>query len=334
MRAYTAWSLIARERAWARDARGLGRSLAGPSRHRLIVSCGPPHWADHEAARHLARAERIPWVLDLRDPWSLIERLVISLASPLWLRLAARAEARALRAAALVVMNTEIARDAMRVRHPALAGRIEAVLNGVDEDPLPAPPSAGDERARRFLVAYAGTVYLDRDPRGLFRAAAKLIAEIGVGPERFGIELMGDAPAGAVEALAAEEGIARYVRVHPPGPRQAAAAFLARAAVLLSLPQDSHLALPSKIFEYMRYDAAILALAAPGSATAELLRGTGADVVAPHDVETITAALRARYREFEAGRRPAPLAASGRFGRRAQADRLFDAIERIADSAG
>lgn len=326
--AHSAGSSISRERAWANDAYALGRAIGAAGAPRLVVSCGPPHWADHEAARRLAREAGVSLVLDLRDPWSLVERLVSSLASPLWLRTAARCEARAVRQAALVVMNTEAARDAMRRRYPAWAERIEAVLNGVDDD---RPPRAAEKRARRFLIAYAGTVYLDRNPRSLFRAAAKLVAELGVDARSFGIEFMGEAPPGFVEAIAEQEGVAGYVRVHPPGPRQAAAAFLERASVLLNLPQDSHLAIPSKIFEYMRHDAAILALAAPASATAGLLQGTDADVVFPDDVDAIAGVLRARYRDFRAGRRPRPLAALARFSRGAQADRLFHAIARIVE---
>src|SRR5262249_34955014 len=103
--------------------------------------------------------------------------------------------------------------------------------------------------------------------------------------------------------------------------------------VLLNLPQDSHLAIPSKIYEYMRYDAAILALATPESATAALLRGTSADVVHPDDVDGIAAVLRRRLREHDEGWRPLPLASPERFSRRVQADRLFDALESLPAAA-
>jgi glycosyltransferase involved in cell wall biosynthesis len=327
IRAYDTALAVARERAWARNASALGRRLLDPGMHRVVVTCGPPHWADHEAGRRLACTAALPLAIDLRDPWSLVERLPDSLASPLWLRASSRGEARVMREASLVVMNNEPARDAMRALYPQYAERILAVPNGVDDDPLPQPPSSEAERARRFVVAYAGTVYLDRNPRNLFRAAARVVRELSLGPERFGIEFMGETGPGWIEAMAAEEGIGPFVAVHPAGPRLAAAAFLTRASVLVNLPQDSHLAVPSKIFEYMRYEAAILALAAPGSATAALLRDTDADVVDPEDVDGIAGALLRRVREHQAGQRPRALAACERFSRRAQADRLFDALE-------
>jgi len=318
--------IVAGERAWARRASALGRRILDPATHRWIVSCGPPHWADHEAGQRLARTAAIPLAIDLRDPWSLVERLPGSMVSPVLLHASSRAEARVMRSASLVVMNTEAARDAMRVKYPEHAERILAVPNAVDDEALPIPPSSAEERKRRFLVAYAGTVYLDRNPATSSRGGAGG-ARVRAYPERFGIEFMGVAEPGWIEAMAAQEAIAPFVAVHPPGPRLAAAAFLTRASVLVNLPQDSHLAVPSKIFEYMRYDAAILALAAAESATAALLRGTDADVVDPEDIEGITAALLGRIREHDAGRRPRALATCERFSRRAQADRLFDALD-------
>jgi len=85
----------------------------------------------------------------------------------------------------------------------------------------------------------------------------------------------------------------------------------------------------SKIFEYMRYDAWLLALAERESATELLLRETEADVVSPDDVESIAEVLRSRYADHAAGRRPEPIARDPRFSRRAQAECLFEAIEEI-----
>jgi hypothetical protein len=103
--------------------------------------------------------------------------------------------------------------------------------------------------------------------------------------------------------------------------------------VLVSLPQDSHMAIPSKVFEYMRYEAWLLALAEPASATAALLRDTAADVVRPGDMDALADVLRRRYLDFREGRRPARIASDPRFSRRAQAERLFAAIDGVLEAA-
>jgi hypothetical protein len=79
----------------------------------------------------------------------------------------------------------------------------------------------------------------------------------------------------------------------------------------------------------MRYDAWLLALAERDSATELLLRETEADVVSPDDVEGLIEVLRTRYVDHRAGRRPEPIAREVRFGRSAQTERLFDAVEQI-----
>jgi len=328
LRANQAWVEYARTGAWARRAAALGRRLFVAGSHRAVLSSGPPHMA-HEGARLLSRQTGLPLVIDLRDPWCLYERLPGRLASPLWYRCAARYEPRAVRQAALTVMNTEPARRAMVSRYPGQSDQIIAVTNGFDDDEV--VPAA--ERDGRFTIAFAGSVYLDRSPRLLFEAAGRIVRELDLTPTDFGIELMGHHITGdegrPIRAMAERAGIEPFLKLHPPGTRQQAADFLARAVMLLNLPQDSHLAIPSKIFEYMRYDAWLLALAERDSATELLLRETTADVVSPDDVEALTEVLRSRYADHLAGRYPEPIAREARFGRRAQAEYLFDALEKI-----
>ena len=204
-------------------------------------------------------------------------------------------------------------------------------MNGYDEDEkLPAP-----QRDGCFRLAYAGAIYLDRNPRNLFRAAYKVIRELGLASDQFSIEFMGP-PAhldgASIEDLARESGVEAFVKVHPPGTRQEAARFLARSSMLVNLPQDSHLAIPSKVFEYMRFPAWVLAMEETGSATELLLRDTQADVVPPSDVDAIAQVLATRFREHQRGVIPSPSTGAGQYSRRAQAERLFAAIDEVLGS--
>lgn len=326
IRTYYAWLYHRRNLRWAEGAHALGARLARDARPRAVISCGPPHEA-HVAASTIAARFAVPHVVDMRDPWSLVERLPEIIAAPITYRAAERHEARVMRAAQLVVCNTEPAAEAMRARYPHLGDRCIAVMNGYDADPL--PPAAPD---RRFLIAYAGSIYLDRDPGALFRAAARVIHDQGLTPADFGIELMGHEEIAAgpgVLDLAKREGISEYVRRHAPGSRTAALEFLSRAAMLVSLPQDSDMAIPSKVFEYMRYDAWLLALADAGSATARLLTRGGADIVAPHDVVGIARVLEHRLEEFRRSGTPRTPALVPSSSRAEQARIFFAALDRV-----
>ncbi|HEV2132558.1 MAG TPA: hypothetical protein VGR27_15695 [Longimicrobiaceae bacterium] len=324
IRAYFAAKDYALHGSWVRRAARLGESLASRQAYTAVVSCGPPHMA-HEAGRRLSVRTDLPLVMDLRDPWSLWQRLPEAIASPVWLSLARRYERRAVDRASLVVMNTLPACRAMQDRYPEAAKRIIAVMNGYDADPVPAA-----NQGSRFTVGYAGTIYIDRDPRPLFRAAAQVIRELELDPAKFGIELMGDVHSFQelrVEDIAREEGIPEFLRVHAPRLRQEALEFLATAALLVILPQDSDLAIPSKVFEYMQFDAWILALAHPGSAIELTFRDSAIDVVAPDDLPGLTEVLRERYLQHLRGMRPSRDDGLERFSRRAQAQILFEALE-------
>lgn len=336
VRAYFAWLEYAGEGRWARRAARAALHLVETGVHQAVVTCGPPHMA-HEAGRLVARATGLPLVMDLRDPWSLIQRLPEAIASQVWLALAARYERRAVAQAALVVANTEPLRRAMQAAYPARARRIIAVTNGCDAEPV-AQPAAGQEPARRFTLVYAGSIYLDRDPRPLFRAAARLVHEAKLTPADFGLELMGSVwqyEGKGVDVIACDEGLDHYLRLHPQRPRQEALRFLSRATMLVTLAQDSDMAIPAKLFDYMLFDAWILALARPDSAIELLLRDSGADVVPAEDTDGILAVLRRRYAQHLAGERATRLAGIARYSRREQARILFSAIERtLADGAG
>ena len=325
-RGYFASLEYARTWRWARAAARRAMQVIEAGVHRAVISCGPPHMA-HEAARLVARRRRLPLIVDLRDPWSLVQRLPEAIASQVWFALAARYERRCVEQASLIVTNTDPLRSVMRGVYRAAASRMIAVPNGCDEEDV--PPS---QHGRRFVIAYAGSIYLDRDPRPLFRAAAQLVTERGLSVRDFGLEFMGHVRAFdgvPIEQIAAEEGIAEFVRTYPPGPRARALEFLSRATMLVILPQDSDMAIPAKIFDYMQFDAWLLALADDGSATEQLLRGSTADVVAPDAIDTIAGLLHLRYLQHLRGEWPERLATDPRYSRREQANRLFVALEAI-----
>ncbi|HWV58805.1 MAG TPA: hypothetical protein VNZ57_15220 [Longimicrobiales bacterium] len=330
-RAWHAFAAIERDRAWARAAAAAAAADLAYVRYRAVITSGPPHMV-HVAGEVMARLWGIPHVVDMRDPWSLVERLPSAYASQLALRIARRHERRIVRSASAVVTSTEAHRVALSRVYPEAAPRIVTVMNGCDDDAPPASP-----RNDRFLIVYTGTIYLDRDPRPLFAAAGRIVRSESLPPDEFGIELMGTVSAldgMSVADLARDAGLADHVRLHGPAPRREALALMARATVLVDLPQDSGLAIPSKVFEYMSFPAWLLAMAEPGTATELLLRDTTADVVRPGDVAAIERVLRRRLEQFRRGERPAPLARDGRFSRRAQTGRMLRVLEHVTGATG
>ncbi|HKT07206.1 MAG TPA: hypothetical protein VJR24_04840 [Gemmatimonadaceae bacterium] len=323
----SAYVMVAREEAWARRAAALGMNLVRQGVHRAVVSSGPPHLA-HEAARQVAAAARLPLIVDMRDPWSLLPMLHETQASPWWHRHARRRERGVVAAAALVIANTDHARNGLATAYPEARGRMITVLNGTDAYPV--PPS---RRGGRFTIGFAGTVYLEQDVRNLMRASADVIRDLTLTPADFGIDFIGDfgRPGQlSIDALAREAGVADYVSVGPRRAHAEALEFLAQATMLVVFVGFGREFIPAKTFEYMRFDAWLLALTEPESATAQLLQATDADLVVPSDVPAIASAIRRRYEMHRQGVVPVRVARDDRFSRAKQAEILLDAIERVS----
>ncbi|MEP6618252.1 MAG: glycosyltransferase [bacterium] len=324
-RAYLAWVEFSRDGNWARDAARLAAIIMRAGNYTAVISSGPPHMA-HEAGRLAAQRTGVPHVLDMRDPWSQNQFLPEAIASPLWINLARKFESRAVAGAALVTMNTEAACKSLRRAYPECADKIEVVRNGCDDEPLPPPRRDGC-----FRIRFAGSIYMDRDPRIAFRAAHTVITEFALTPEQFQIEFTGAANMYAgrpTTLLAEEEGIKDYVRVGGLLPRKQVMEYLAGATMLLSLPQGSDFAVPAKIYEYLRFHAWMLVMCSPESATAQLLVGSEADVMDPSDTDGITRVIRERYEQFASGIQPEPIGRDGRFDRATQARKLIALIGR------
>jgi len=326
----SAYVVFARDEAWSRHAAVVGTSIVRVGVHRAVLSSGPPHMA-HEAARHVAGAARLPLIVDMRDPWSLLPMLHETQASLWWYSQARRYERQVVADAAIVIANTDHAREGLAAAYPEARERMITVLNGTDSYAV--PPS---RRGGRFTIGFAGTVYLDQDVRNLMRASADVIRALSLTPADFGIDFIGDfgKPGElSIEVFAREAGIGDYVSVGPRRPHSGALEFLAQATMLVVFVGFGPEFIPAKTFEYMRFDAWLLTLTEPGSATAQLLRGTDADIVAPADVPAIAAAIRRRYEMHRQGVAPTRIARDDRFSRARQAETLLEAIEHVSAQA-
>lgn len=324
MRALLARMEHARMTLLAQDTARLASDVVEADSHQAVISSGPHHMA-HEAARLTAIELGLPFIADFRDVWATFRGMPDEFASATWLRIAEHAERAVVSEAALIVVNTEPFRDFMCSRYPEQSDRVITVMNGCDEEPIPAPC-----HGTRFVVASSGSLYVGRDPRLLFRAAAAVICELQLTPQQFGIEIIGDDSSEGVSVaeMAANAGIAAFVTIRGRHPRSVAFSLLASAALLVDLPQVTPLAIPAKIFEFMQFDAWLLALSKPESAVARLLEDCNAFVVSPEDSARIAAVIRECFERYARGERPTPVARGGRYSRREQATIFLDAMER------
>lgn len=319
--------------AWAAKARRVGDMLASRTRYRGVIGSAPP-WGVLLAASSLATRHSLPHILDFRDPWSLPRPyLTESDAHPLGFVLAERAEASAIRHASAVIMNTPTAERAMVDRYPST--RFCTILNGIDDVYL----NEQVDSTETFRIVYAGSIYIDRDPRPLFRAVGTLVERLDLAPGDLEVEFIGEAShfSGVpTERLAAEAGIQDYFRLVPPMSRASLMDRLRKAAVLVSLPQSTPWSIPSKVYEYLGFSAQLMVFTSPGSGTAEVLRDSDAIVLEPFDHDGTVSALQDCYLAHRAGtstRDPEYVARFARERRGRELQDLLCEIGLVADAS-
>lgn len=299
---YAARHVPDKQRGWLVPAVDLGRALMRSWQPDVIVASAPPYSGLIAAARLSAEAG-VPWVAELRDPWS----ANVYNDRPAWRDVLDRVmERRTLRsAAALVAVSPVVARDLRAHRQP-----VATVLNGfAPEDLQPATPTA---RRDELTIVYTGTIYPGhRDPSALFAAIARLSE-----PARRRVRVVFYGPKGdQVHALAERQGVLAQVAVMPSVSYAESLVRQSNADVLLLL-QRNHPSdegnVPAKFFEYIGALRPILLLGYEAGVLAAMVRERDAGIVS-NDPAIIAAQLETWLAQGAAGGVP-PLAASSRAG--------------------
>lgn len=239
-----------------------------------VVLASSPPFSNLITGLAIATHFGVPWVADLRDPWSF--HPWFRPASALHLRAMHRLESAVLgRAARVLVVSEE-----MRAFIPeSLGPRVEVLPNGFDPADFSrlvraVPPWSAQRAAPRaaFRLSFIGTLQ-----RGIrLEAFARL-------PPGFELEVVGRAlvppPPGAH--------VRGYVSHH-----EALAAMADADALILDLPEEMAFAPASKLYEYLIAGPPVLAVVPPQGAAARLVRDTrGGVVVAPGDAAGLERAL-------------------------------------------
>jgi glycosyltransferase involved in cell wall biosynthesis len=235
----------------------------------IYVSCGP--FSASLGAYYLSKHSGVPYVIDYRDYWSLLDDYQIYL-TPLHKLLARKWEKKILANAKLVITATKgIGMGLTQSFGTQIKDKLFTLYNGWDEadfDSLEASPKDIPE----YEIAYFGAIYARRNLKNLFRAVREL-KEMQVLPERTIIRLYGNYFVETYQEIEASA-IKDMVEVVPQlNHRQALQKMKSASLLLLLINSDSPFGtLTSKVFEYLRLQKPILALIPAHKEAAELLK--------------------------------------------------------------
>jgi glycosyltransferase involved in cell wall biosynthesis len=277
---------------WAVTAIPKGIRLVREHGIDVVVSTSPPP-STHLIAAAIARATGARWVADLRD--SIVahaHRRADTTATKAKAALHERvARLVASRADAITCVSEAISEE---TRSLSPRGPVVTIPNGADFDDV-----VGLERhaSERFRITHTGSFFGRRDPRPFLEALAA--SDLDVVARFLGDFRESD------RSWAAGLDLGDRLELRPHAPRAESLALQRDSeALLLLIPEADGRGrgvLSGKVFEYLAVGRPILAAVPPDGAAADLIRETGAGLVAPPDdpaaIRDALAELHARWRD-------------------------------------
>lgn len=314
---------------WAPAAIRAGRRIIERERIDLVYVTCPPFSAARIGVA-LRRATGRPFVLDLRDAWTLGPHQTPYLNPAMRLR-EERMEGEAMAAADWIVTATPGIRDAYAEQYPFIGEKSSTILNGFDMDDVPASP----EPFPKFTIAYTGFFYGARSPERFIAALGRIVRERLI-PEPEIQFLWAGRPAPFVWDLVRKEGAEPVVNYVGLVSKAEADALLYRSHLLFLLPfaeveqGSEQQVLTGKIFPYLASGRPILGLMPEGSARRMVEEyAETAYLVSSGDVDEIVEAILDAYAKWKQGSlRLAPSEKTCRFRER------FDVVNRTRELAG
>ena len=209
----------------------------------ILVNADP--YAGLMVGAHVASRTGIPFVGDLRDPWSLCD-LRRGRRPPAVRTVVDKLERRAIEASARYVLNTETTCSVYRKHFVDIdPDRFTFIRNAGDAQLVSAGSHAGFDR---FTVLFLGSLRRFVEGDVLLEALANLQAR-GVTSDQLQVVVTGGCPP-ATWAAAERLGVDALIHLHPPVPYREIGALMDAADVLFLLSHDTQQRIPSKLYDY------------------------------------------------------------------------------------
>jgi len=292
--------------------------IHGPS---ALLTTSPPN-SVHLIGKRASRFTGLPWVADLRDPWTqvLYNRDLPRTMPARWLD--RRLEQSALSSAAAITCTTETLRDTL-----GDAGRNAVIVpNGYEERDF---VSEVEPISSRFQLTFVGNLSDNIDVAPFLTVVRDMARDDEDFAASFRLQLVGSvSPATMLHV----ERLGLGSLVETPGFVPHADAVHAMRSSTCLLFAAAHDELHAKLFEYLAAGRPMLALGNPGGNTDALLRESARQPIVPSsDTSAIRARLAELFHQWQRGALPAwPPAAGTAYSRRALAGRLADVLNSVA----
>ena len=224
-----------------------------------IVTTGPPH-SMHLIGLGVKRKTGIPWIVDIRDPWSKLDFLDHFKVTKRNRRKYERLEQTVLAECDLVLATSYSMKELLQ---PFDHQKYHPITNGYDTDDF---KNIKFQQPDRFTIFHAGLLNAPRNPQALWEALAELCQESEAFANQLEIKLAGTIDPNISRQLLEARILKEKLQLLPYLPHDEVIQEYTKSSVLLLLINNTYNAkvnIPGKLFEYLAVGRPILAIGAP-----------------------------------------------------------------------
>lgn len=263
-------------KGWVPYAVKQAKNIIATQQVDAIITTGPPHSA-HLIGLELKKQFNIPWIADLRDPWT-----GIFYNNFLPRTGATKAKDKALETQVMKTADcVTVISPGMEAEFKDRARNIKVVFNGYDGDDFSHDIAVS---TTKLVMRYVGNLMASQNSPALWNAIAELRAADKAFADLFEVELIGRVDAEVKQSIESA-GIQACIKYTDFVEHKQAIQLMQQAGALLFIipdVQDNHLIMTGKLFEYLASRTQILSVGPVGGNAAEVLEKTGRNKMADY----------------------------------------------------
>jgi glycosyltransferase involved in cell wall biosynthesis len=249
------WFIPDARKGWVPFAYSRGKKIIKEKSIDVIITTGPPH-SSHLIGQKLQKAFNIPWVADLRDPWTNIYYNEI-------LPRSTKTEEKDQALENLVVQSADaitVVSEGLKDEFESRSNRIEVIPNGYDDEDF---SSLNDlEKSDYYRLSYIGNLKSNQNCEPLWQAISELSKEHTDFKNLFRLSFTGNIHEEVIDTLK-EYGVIDQVETLPFVKHKEAVKRMHKAdSLLFPIPYspNNEQIVTGKIFEYLASKTPLLSI--------------------------------------------------------------------------
>ena len=286
---------------WVPNAFRMGMRLIRREKIDLILTSSPPH-SSQLIGCALQSKTGIPWIADLRDPWTSIryydfaKRSLAARKADAWL------EKRVLtRADRVITVSEALATEFKAKLNARVRDKVQVVMNGYDECDF----KGYKERGEKFIILHAGNCQAHQNPEALWRSLDKLRRTGRINTDVIEVQFIGKIDPKIMDS-AKSCGISDLVKLREFVPHREIVKEMRNASVMLMIvPRVTWNGgiVTGKLFEYIGSTNPVLVIGPPEGDAGKIVSDFPESTICDYqDIEGVTAFIEKTFSDWQSGK--------------------------------